>query len=230
MADKAVSPESNDMGSNLKCVPLSELFTLSELQEMEDKNPRSTWRKKNAHCKHHGVIEDAKYDGAHKARDAVSTWSVRNVYGLPSFLPVREAGGSSGEADSVSEASPWPGPHSWEERRAPRERAEGTHLPEKRVGGGGRGQKRAHLPTPTPSQPKPPSGPSRRPEPQTQSRRWCQPHSSTAIRPGGAGGGDLLLGGAVEAPKPLAHWSSTHWGVGPSKGMSVLKTCIPLQV
>ena len=140
MADKAVSPESNDMGSNLKCVPLSELFTLSELQEMEDKNPRSTWRKKNAHCKHHGVIEDAKYDGAHKARDAVSTWSVRNVYGLPSFLPVREAGGSSGEADSVSEASPWPGPHSWEERRAPRERAEGTHLPEKRVGGGGREQ------------------------------------------------------------------------------------------
>ena len=51
-----------------------------------------------------------------KQANAVSTWSVRTVYGLPSFLLVGEVGSSSGEADSVSEASPWPGPHSWEER------------------------------------------------------------------------------------------------------------------
>lgn len=52
-----------------------------------------------------------------------------------------------------------PGRSGTGQSRAPRESAEGTHLPQKRAGGGGRGQKRACLPSPTPAQPKPHQAP-----------------------------------------------------------------------
>ena len=152
-----------------------------------------------------------------KRANAVSTWPVRTQFtASPASFSLGRWEVPPEKQTLSLKPSPGlahtPGRSGTGQRRAPGESTEGTHLTEKRAGGGGRGQKRACLSSPTPAQPKPSSGPSHRPESQTQSRRWCQPHSSTAIRPGGAEGGDLLLGGALEAPNPLAHWSPTQLG------------------
>lgn len=125
---------------------------------MENKDPRSTWRKKNTYCKHYGVISGIKYDDAHKASgrvaDTVSTWSVRTQFtAIPAFS-------SSGrrevplEKQTVSEASHWPGPHSWEEWNWAEESSKTEHRhTEKRVGEGREGRKEpASPPQPWPSQ------------------------------------------------------------------------------
>lgn len=64
-----------------------------------------------------------------KRANVVSTWPVRthSVYSFPSFLLVGEVGSSSGEADSVSEAIPWPGPHSGEEQNSAEESPRREH-------------------------------------------------------------------------------------------------------
>lgn len=147
VADKAVSPESNDMGSNLKCVPLSELFTLSELQEMEDKNPRSTWRKKNAHCKRHGVTEDAN-------TMAPTRQGTLRALGLSVPFTASPASSPSGRpevplAKQTLPLKPAPGlAHTPGRSGEPQERGQRAHIFLKR--GWGRGERAEKSPPPHP--------------------------------------------------------------------------------
>lgn len=181
------------MGSNLRCVTLCQLFNLSELQEMENENLKSTLRRRHTGQGYEGV-KHIKQGDAHRvcgrASDAVSTQCPCSVYGHTGFLLFREPGGLSGVADFVSEASCRPGPArlGWAEAA----RGELGDRPQAgRVflqGGQGeeRGQKRGKRlpPLPThgaPARLKPQTGPSHTLEPQTQSWLWYQPHLSTAI-------------------------------------------------
>lgn len=75
---------SNERGSNLKCVPLSELFTLSELQEMEDKNPRKYLEKEERLLQARWSYWKTLSHGAHKARALRALGLSRVRYGLPS--------------------------------------------------------------------------------------------------------------------------------------------------
>lgn len=142
------APESNDIDSNLRCVPSSELFTLYELQEMENKDPRSTWRKKNTYCKHYGAIKDIKHNDAHqvsgKVVDTVSTWSVWTQFVA---IPASSSWGggkflwrSRLSLKPATSLAHTPGRSGTGQRRAP-----DTHLPEKGVGEGRKGRKEPSL-------------------------------------------------------------------------------------
>lgn len=55
------------MGSNLRCVTLCQLFNLSELQEMENENLKSTLRKNHTAQGYEGIKYIKQGDGTERA-------------------------------------------------------------------------------------------------------------------------------------------------------------------
>lgn len=194
------------MGSNLRCVTLCQLFNLSELQEMENENLKSTLRKKHTAQGYEG-IKYIKQGDAHRARgtasDAVSTQCSCSVYDHTGLLLFREPGGLSGVADFVSEASRRPGPAPGMgrsgQRRAWRQTTGRTRLPARRAGGGKRAEERQETASsPHPWRPSPAKTPNR---PQSHAGT---PDPELAVVPAS------LVHGNLTGQAGLGVWSHVH--------------------